>query len=182
MCLAFFLAAGLCRTLKLLCDQTNGTRSVLGCMPTQSAHCYTQVWKKRKTGPKRKYLTECIPRGRRLAGDGVSSVTDRSLQKKHRRQAASHSPWSQQDSGITLSTSMGMIGVLEITLIVPTLRVGIPLRTLRVRSRMWRRCVDKLQRYRRHALGSLNPQSVPFVTLCVTFEGQRSRQGPVCPR
>jgi len=34
--------------------------------------------------------------------------------------AASHSPWSQQDSGITLSTSMGMIGVLEITLIVPT--------------------------------------------------------------
>uniref|UniRef100_UPI00197ED4BE hypothetical protein n=1 Tax=Pseudomonas viridiflava TaxID=33069 RepID=UPI00197ED4BE len=55
------------------------------------------------------------------------------LQKKHRRQAASHSPWSQQDSGITLSTSMGMIGVLEITLIVPTLRVGMPLRTLRVR-------------------------------------------------
>ncbi|WP_233271539.1 hypothetical protein, partial [Pseudomonas viridiflava] len=47
---------------------------------------------------------------------------DRSLQKKHRRQAASHSPWSLQDSGITLSTSMGMIGVLEITLIVPTLR------------------------------------------------------------
>ncbi|WP_205899191.1 hypothetical protein, partial [Pseudomonas viridiflava] len=42
-------------------------------------------------------------------------------------------PWSQQDSGITLSTSMGMIGVLEITLIVPTLRVGMPLRTLRVR-------------------------------------------------
>ncbi|WP_205944301.1 hypothetical protein, partial [Pseudomonas viridiflava] len=38
-------------------------------------------------------------------------------------------PWSQQDSGITLSTSMGMIGVLEITLIVPTLRVGMPLRT-----------------------------------------------------
>ncbi len=29
---------------------------------------------------------------------------------------------------------MGMIGVLEITLIVPTLRVGMPLRTLRVRS------------------------------------------------
>ena len=27
---------------------------------------------------------------------------------------------------------MGMIGVLEITLIVPTLRVGMPLRTLRV--------------------------------------------------
>ncbi|WP_206089941.1 hypothetical protein, partial [Pseudomonas viridiflava] len=65
--------------------------------------------------------------GRRLAGDSVSSVTDRSLQKKHRWQAASHSPWSQQDSGITLSTSMGMIGVLEITLIVPTLRVGMPL-------------------------------------------------------
>ncbi len=135
---------------------------------TQSAHRYTQVWKTRKTGPKRRYLTECIPRGRRLAGDGVSSVTDRSLQKKHRRQAASHSPWSQQDSGITLSTSMGMIGVLEITLIVPTLCVGMPLRTLRVRSRMWRRCVDKLQRYPRHALGSLNPQSVPFVTRSVT--------------
>ncbi len=63
---------------------------------------------------------------------------------------------------------MGMIGVLEITLIVPTLRVGMPLRTLRVRSRMWRRCVDKLQRYPRHALGSLNPQSVPFVTRSVT--------------
>ena len=46
--------------------------------------------------------------------------------------AAFHSPWSQQDSGITLSTSMGMIGVLEITLIVPMLRVGMPLRTLRV--------------------------------------------------
>ncbi|WP_205898797.1 hypothetical protein, partial [Pseudomonas viridiflava] len=60
--------------------------------------------------------------------------TDRSLQKKHRRQTASHSPWSQQDSGITLSTSMGMIGVLEITLIVPTLCVGMPPRTLRVRS------------------------------------------------
>ena len=29
---------------------------------------------------------------------------------------------------------MGMIGVLEITLIVPMLRVGMPLRTLRVRS------------------------------------------------
>ncbi|WP_205919910.1 hypothetical protein, partial [Pseudomonas viridiflava] len=30
------------------------------------------------------------------------------------------------------------------------------------------RCVDKLQRYPRHALGSLNPQSVPFVTRSVT--------------
>ncbi|VVO34535.1 hypothetical protein PS689_05276 [Pseudomonas fluorescens] len=29
---------------------------------------------------------------------------------------------------------MGMIGVVEITLIVPTLRVGMPLRTLRVHS------------------------------------------------
>ncbi|VVO13511.1 hypothetical protein PS689_03647 [Pseudomonas fluorescens] len=29
---------------------------------------------------------------------------------------------------------MGMIGVLEITLIVPTLRVGMPLRTLSVRT------------------------------------------------
>ncbi len=77
-----------------------------------------------KRGPRRKCLTECTPRGRRLAGDGVSSVTDRSLQKKHRRQAASHSPWSQQDSGITLSTGVGMIGVLEITLIVPTLQRG----------------------------------------------------------
>ncbi len=114
-----------------------GTISVgadLMIVPTLCAHRYTQVRKTRKTGPKRKYLTECIPRGRRLAGDGVSSVTDRSLQKKHRRQAASHSPWSQQDSGITLSTGMGMIGVPEITLIVPTLCVGMPPRTLRVRS------------------------------------------------
>ncbi|WP_206338385.1 hypothetical protein, partial [Pseudomonas viridiflava] len=62
---------------------------------------------------------------------------------------------------------MGLIGVLEITLIVPTLRVGMPLRMPRVRSRMWRRCVDKLQHYPRHALGSLNAQSVPFVTLRV---------------
>ena len=61
----------------------------------------------------------------------------------------------QQDLGITLSTSVGMIGVLEIMLIVPalwtaprkldslmivpTLCVVTPLRTLRVRSRMWRR-------------------------------------------
>ncbi|WP_205868984.1 hypothetical protein, partial [Pseudomonas viridiflava] len=59
----------------------------------------------------------------------------------------------EADSGITLSTGMGMIGVLEITLIVPTLCVGMPLRTLRVRSGMWRRCVPKLQRYPRHALG-----------------------------
>ena len=36
---------------------------------------------------------------------------------------------------------MGMIGVLEITLIVPTLRVGMPLRTLRVRCRMRRRAL-----------------------------------------
>ncbi len=63
---------------------------------------------------------------------------------------------------------MGMIGVLETMLIVPTLRVGMPLRTLSVRSRMWRRCVPKLQRYPPHALGSLNPQSVPFVTRSVT--------------
>ncbi len=61
-----------------------------------------------------------------------------------------------------------MISVLEITLIVPTLRVGMPLRTLRVRSRMWRRCAPKLQRYPRHAPGSLNPQSMPFVTRSVT--------------
>ncbi len=51
---------------------------------------------------------------------------------------------------------MGMIGVLEITLIVPTLRVGMPLRTLRVRSRMWRRCVPKLQRYPRGAMGTIS--------------------------
>ncbi len=63
---------------------------------------------------------------------------------------------------------MGMIGVLKITLIVPKLRVGMPLRTLRVRSRMSRRCAPKLQRYPRHALGSLSPQSVPFVTRSVT--------------
>ncbi|WP_205932270.1 hypothetical protein, partial [Pseudomonas viridiflava] len=66
--------------------------------------------------------------------DGVSSVTDKSLQKKHRRQAASHSPWSQQDSGITLSTSMGMIGVLEIMLIVPTLCAH---RYTQVATRIW---------------------------------------------
>ncbi len=70
---------------------------------------------------------------------------------------------------------MGMLGVLEITLIVPTLRVGMPLRTLRVRSRMWRRCVPKLQRYPRNALGSLDPQSVQFVTRSVT--GCMSTQG-----
>ncbi len=33
---------------------------------------------------------------------------------------------------------------------------------------MWRRCVPKLQRDQRHALGSLNPLSVPFVTRSVT--------------
>ncbi len=44
----------------------------------------------------------------------------------------------EADLCITLSTGVGVIGVLEITLIVPTLRVGMPLRTLRVRSRTWR--------------------------------------------
>ncbi|KTC20446.1 hypothetical protein AO390_21080 [Pseudomonas marginalis ICMP 11289] len=75
-------------------------------MPMLRAHRYTQVRKTRKTGAKTK-------------------VTD-----------GMHNPWSQQDSGLTLSTSMGMgmIDVLEITLIVPTLRVGMPPRTLRVRS------------------------------------------------
>ncbi len=53
-------------------------------------------------------------------------------------------------------------------MIVPTLCVGMPPRTLRVRSGMWRRCVPKLQRYPRHALGLLNSQSVPFVTRSVT--------------
>ncbi len=53
-------------------------------------------------------------------------------------------------------------------MIVPTLCVGMPPRTLCVRSRMWRRCVPKLQLYPRHALGLLNPQSVPFVTRSVT--------------
>jgi len=52
-------------------------------------------------------------------------------------------------------------------MIVPTLCVGMPPRTLRVRSGMWRRCVPKLQRYPRHALGLMNPQSVPFVTRSV---------------
>ncbi|SMS07804.1 hypothetical protein CFBP1590_0219 [Pseudomonas viridiflava] len=73
-------------------------------LPMLRAHRCTQVRKTRKTGAK-------------------TNVTD-----------SMHTPWSQQDSGITLSTSMGMIGLLEITLIVPTLRVGMPLRTLRVRS------------------------------------------------
>ena len=59
-------------------------------------------------------------------------------------------------------------------MIVPTLCVGMPPRTLRVRSRMWRRCVPKLQRYPRHAPGSPNPQSVPFVTRSVT-EGMPTR-------
>ncbi len=36
------------------------------------------------------------------------------------------------------------------------------------RSGMWRTCVARLRRYPRHALGSLNPQSVPFVTQSVT--------------
>ena len=39
-----------------------------------------------------------------------------------------------------MGVGVGMIGVHEITLIVPTLRVGMPPRTLRVRYRMWRRC------------------------------------------
>ncbi len=50
------------------------------------------IWKTRKPWPKREYLTECSPRGRRLAGDGVRSVTHMSLPKPHRRQAASHRP------------------------------------------------------------------------------------------
>ncbi len=53
-------------------------------------------------------------------------------------------------------------------MIVTTLCVGMPPRTLRVRSGMWRRRVPRLQRYSRHALGLLNPQSVPFVTRSVT--------------
>ncbi len=82
--------------------------------------------------------------------------------------ASSDAFGTQSVPGCMPTRSMGTIGVLEITLIVPTLRVGMPLRTLRVRSRMWRRCVAKLQRYPRHALGSLSPQSVPFVTRSVT--------------
>ncbi|WP_163010161.1 hypothetical protein [Pseudomonas viridiflava] len=39
----------------------------------------------------------------------------------------------EADLCITMSTGVGMIGVLEITLIVPKLCVGMPLRTLRVR-------------------------------------------------
>ena len=39
----------------------------------------------------------------------------------------------EADLCITMSTGVGMISVLEITLIVPTLRVGMPPRTLRVR-------------------------------------------------
>ena len=53
-------------------------------------------------------------------------------------------------------------------MILPTLCVVTPPRTLRVRSKMWRRCVAKLQRYPPHALGPLNPQPVPFVTRSVT--------------
>ena len=39
----------------------------------------------------------------------------------------------EADLCITMSTGVGMIGVLEITLIVPTLCVGMLPRTLRVR-------------------------------------------------
>ncbi|WP_122462191.1 hypothetical protein [Pseudomonas viridiflava] len=39
----------------------------------------------------------------------------------------------EADLCITMSTGVGMISVLEITLIVPTLRVGMPPRTLCVR-------------------------------------------------
>ncbi len=53
-------------------------------------------------------------------------------------------------------------------MIVPTHCVGMPPRMLRVRSRIWRRCAPRLQRYPRHALGSLEPQPVPFVTRSVT--------------
>ncbi len=53
-------------------------------------------------------------------------------------------------------------------MIVPMLCVGMPPRTLRVRSGMWRRCAPKLHRYPRQAPGLLNPQSVPFVTRSVT--------------
>ena len=91
---------------------------------------------------------------RRFAGDGVSSVTEMSLRKTHRRQAASHSsPWLQQDLGMTLSTGGSMIGVLEITLIVPTLWWE----CLSGRSASALECGADVchirERYPRHALG-----------------------------
>ncbi|WP_206074166.1 hypothetical protein, partial [Pseudomonas viridiflava] len=80
------------------------------------AHRDKQVRKTRKTGARTK-----VTDGMHIPWEAACRRWRQfSLHKTHRRQAASHSPWSQQDSGITLSTSMSMIGVLEITLIVPT--------------------------------------------------------------
>ncbi|WP_205883567.1 hypothetical protein, partial [Pseudomonas viridiflava] len=65
--------------------------------------------------------------------------------------------------GITLITGVGMIGVLEITLIVLTLRVGMPLRTLRVRCRMRRRAMDVISvRHARLFTGYRRVLAQPF--------------------
>ena len=45
-----------------------------------------------------------------------------------------HTPVVAARLGYNSEHKLGMIGVLEITLIVPTLHVGMPLRTLRVRT------------------------------------------------
>ncbi len=71
-------------------------------------------------------------------------------------------------TGCMPTRSIGTISGEADLMIVHTLCVGMPPRTLRVRSRMWRRCAPRLQRYPRHAPGSPNPQSVPFVTRSVT--------------
>ncbi len=123
---------------------------------------------------------------RRLAGDGVSSVTEMSLRKTYRRQAASHSsPWLQQDLGMTLSTGVSMIGVLEITLIVPTLCVGMPPRTLRVRSRVWRRCVPHSGALST-SCARLTESPVCAISvdadLCITLSAERGRNQRVCVR
>ncbi|WP_206097267.1 hypothetical protein, partial [Pseudomonas viridiflava] len=81
------------------------------------------------------------------------------LQRDPRHALGSPNPQSvpfvtQSVTGCMPTRSMGTISVeadLCVTMIVPTLRVGMPLRTLRVRSRMWRRCVAKLQRDPCHA-------------------------------
>uniref|UniRef100_UPI00198030DE hypothetical protein n=1 Tax=Pseudomonas viridiflava TaxID=33069 RepID=UPI00198030DE len=57
---------------------------------------------------------------------------------------------------------------LEITLIVPTLQRGNASQDASRPLLNVTQMRAKHQRYPRHALGSLNPQSVPFVTRSVT--------------
>ena len=57
-----------------------------------------------------------------------------SLIGRFRKSIAGKPPPTVRGRSKTRVYAEGMIGVLEITLIVPTLRVGMPPRTLRVRS------------------------------------------------